>query len=74
MGDSLRVPAVHSPLVSRAVCSRGGPSVGHLHTPVVVGLTTVGALVSRPAPPRPVGSKAIRHAVAVGPLEGRLPA
>ena len=49
VGGVLYIPAVHSSLVTRAVCSRGAPSVGCVGHSVVVGY--VGGLVGCQALP-----------------------
>ena len=50
MGDVLWVPAGHSPLVTRAVCSRGTLYVGCMGPSAVAVLTTVGVLAGAAGP------------------------
>ena len=71
IGDVLWGPAAHSPLVTRAICSRGAPYVGFMDPSVVAELTTVGAVLCG-AVPWPSWLPDPTSAVAVGLLVGRI--
>ena len=51
VGDILWAPAAQSSMVTRTICSRSAPYVGCVYPSIVVGLTTVGALLDRAGPP-----------------------